>query len=276
MELYIENSSIGAVKKAYYQVSENIKKTVTRAVVINRGTFLKTAAYRFFWRKGVSELEYVIFHTASLGRAIALLNRNKRRIRLTVVVDKKLDERAKALLKKARYEVKVIDIADGGVNLDFYKTCKYLIYKCGEENTILDSDIMHLYKFYETEYQCKFSSCLGNKIYIDAKGDVFFCPWHTDKSKLGNIGDNKNYFEDECIRTVLHNAVAKRDKCKSECKYFEYCAGGCPLEDGCSGFPELFEKNSKYIDGLTESGADLSTYNYAVAKNVIKDIIYGE
>ena len=276
MELYIENKSIGFVRRAYQKVTENTKATVYRAIVFNRGAFFKPAAQHFFKKKGVYDIEYVLFGTAALRPAMKRLNRGKNKITLTVFIDRPLTKGDMARLSLARSEVKVIDTTADKGNLEFYKGSKYILYKWQDEDTILDHDLMHIYKFYETRYQCKFGSCLGNTLYVDAKGGVHFCPWYPERSAIGSLKDKVNYFNDENALSVLNDAIAKRKRCKAECVHFEYCSGGCPLEDGCLDFPALFEKNSGFIDGVIAAGGDLSNQNLAVAKMVIKDITYGE
>jgi radical SAM protein with 4Fe4S-binding SPASM domain len=276
MELYIENKSIGFVKRAYQKVTENTKSTVYRVVLFNRGPFFKPVAFRFFKRKGIYDIEYVLFGTTALSRALTLLNRQNNKISLTVLIDRPLTKKDKENLSLARSEVKIIDTTTDVGNLEFYKKSKYILYRWQNEDTILDHDLMHIYKFYETRYQCKFGSCLGNVLYVDAKGNVHFCPWHPELSTVGTLKDKINYFNGENAISVLNEAIAKRKKCKAECEYFEYCSGGCPLEEGCLDFPELFGKNKSFIDGVITAGEDLSNQNLAVAKIVIKDITYGE
>ena len=75
MELYIENKSLGFVRRAYEVITENTKATVYRAVVFNRGAFFKPAAQRFLKKKGIYDIEYVLFGTAALRPAMRLLNR---------------------------------------------------------------------------------------------------------------------------------------------------------------------------------------------------------
>ena len=74
----------------------------------------------------------------------------------------------------------------------------------------------------------------------------------------------------------MKNAIQKRNNCKTECAYFDFCMGACPLEDGCCNFPDLFIKNSKYIDDIIDNGKDLSKENYITAKIVLKDVSYGK
>ena len=52
--------------------------------------------------------------------------------------------------------------------------------------------------------------------------------------------------------------------------------GACPLEEGCSDFNSLFEKNSVYIDDIINNNKDLGDLNYIVAKIIIKDASYGK
>ena len=276
MELYIENRSKSFIKQAYRRISENTNATIYRVVIFNRCSIFKSSAYHFFKKKGVYDIEYVVFGTAALRRAITLLNRQNKKISLTVMIDRTLTEKDKAKLSLARSEIKVIDATQSRENLEFYKSSKYILYKWNDEDTILEHDMMHLYKFYENRYQCKFGSCLGNVLYVDGKKNVYFCPWHTELSDVGTLKDKVNYFNEKNAISVLSDAIAKRKQCKTECEYFEYCSGGCPLEDGCLNFPKLFEKNKSFIDKVIADGGDLSDQNLAVAKLVIKDIVYGD
>ena len=134
--------------------------------------------------------------------------------------------------------------------------------------------MMHIYKFFETAFQCKYSSCLGKNFYVDKNGMVHFCPHYLEKSVVGNINSNDKYIESTVFGTILRGAIDKRNDCKRKCEHYEYCLGGCPLEDGCGEFPETFKKSADYIDGIIKSNRDLSDENYAVAKIVIKDISY--
>ena len=100
---------------------------------------------------------------------------------------------------------------------------------------------MNIYKFYEPDLQCKFSSCLGKNYYVDRRGDVHFCPVYLTKSIVGNIKTNERYLESDTFKKVIEQSIEKRENCKKQCKYFDYCAGACPLEEGCSEFSNLFK-----------------------------------
>jgi radical SAM protein with 4Fe4S-binding SPASM domain len=216
----------------------------------------------------------VLFGVRGLGGAIKCLNLSKNPITLTLVVSKKLNEKSKHLLQKAKKTVKVIDNSGSKENIEFYKSSNKILYKAGDVDMALDVDIMHLYKFYEPLFGCNFSSCLGKNIFVDRDGKVHFCPKYPEKSIVGTLDSAKDYFKADTFIDTLNNAVEKRKQCKNDCKYYEYCGGACPLQDGCSDFPELFEKNSVCIDKIIKNGEDLAKQSYTVAKIVIKDIAY--
>ena len=275
MDLYVDNSSYGFTRKAYERVKENTGKSIFRAVIISKDS-LRSGSYKLFRKKKIADIELIIYGTAHLKKAIKLHKRKKRPVSLTAVVSKALTEKEKALLSTVRREIKIIDTTAEKGNLDYYESNKYVLYKWQDKDTILDTDIMHIYKMGETQYQCRHSACLGKTLYVTREGNVHFCPYHAEESIVGTLNEEKNYFHDERIVKVLQSAIEKRKACKEKCEYYEDCSGACPLESGCGNFPELFDKNSEFIDSVTEAQDDLSEHNYAVAKLVIKDIVYGE
>ena len=276
MNLYIENKSPSFVATAFERVVTNTKKTVEKGIAVNRRPRFDSRTYHFFRKRQVYDIEYVIFHTRALRRAVKFLNRKKRPIGLTLVVSKALTKRDKRLLDRARRTVKVVDDTGREDNLAYYRQSKYVLYRAGGENTLVAADVMHLTKFDETLYGCRFSSCLGQYLYVDAKGKVFFCPEHKENSLVGTLEDEENYFKSERILEVLRQAVEKRKSCKAECPHFSLCNGACPLEEGCADFPALMQKHGEEIDRLVASKTDLATLHYAVGYMVLKDAIYAE
>jgi radical SAM protein with 4Fe4S-binding SPASM domain len=277
MNLYIENKSFFFVKKAINAVENAIKKDIHKLTVINyNGGFTFKAAHYARRKHQIYDIEYIIYGEKGLHNAIRRLNKSKKRISLTLVISKLLSKKAQNLILKANNVLKIIDLSNNDSNIKFYKSIDKIIYKTDTVDLILDTDIMHLYKFYETVFQCKFSSCLGKNIFVSKNGTVHFCPIHTEKSLVGNIYCTENYFDNQTFKNVLHSAVEKRDNCKSTCQYYEHCAGACPLEDGCCDFPELFEKNKTELDRIIQNNEPLTDKKLAVAKIVVKDIAYGE
>ena len=277
MNLYIENKSFAFFKKACHTVEKNTERDICKLYIVTFNGAFPARENRYARKKlGVYDMEYIIYGEKHLDRAVKFLNRKKNPISLTLVLNAPLSEKAKKVMLKAKKEIKIIDNTPGFDNAEFCRTFKKILYKTGTEDTILDADIMHIYKFYETAFQCKFSSCLGNTVYVSKNGDVHFCPSHLNESIIGNIDGNEKYFESPVFRSVLHSAIEKRDACKKDCKYFDHCLGGCPMESGCSDFPTLFEKNKAALDKIIDKNETLSDKNLVTAKIVIKDIVYGD
>ena len=276
MNFYVEYKSQSSLKKAYEDVVANTGKTVYKAFLIQHDGKFSKKPYHYFRKKRIYDIEYVLFGTRGLKRAMAYLNLAKNPISLTLVLDRPLDRKSTSLLAKAKRTVKVIDRSGDAQNVAFYRACSKILFSTAEEDHILDADIMHIYKFYEPILQCKFSSCLGDNVYVDRVGRVSFCPRYPDRSVMGMLGAQTKYFESASLVQTLEAAIAKRESCKSTCRHFEHCMGACPLEDGCGNFPELFEKNAAYLDDIIANSKDLGKENYTVAKIVVKDRVYGE
>jgi radical SAM protein with 4Fe4S-binding SPASM domain len=277
MNLYVENKSFSFIKKAVRTVKENTGKDIFKLFVIcNKGGFSGKACRFARKRQKIYDVEYVIYGEKGLGSALKYLNKNKRPISLTFVIDKPISAKAKKTLLTARKEIKIIDTSGCEENVNFYRSFYKILYKTNTEDLILDADVMHLYKFYETVFQCKFSSCLGQNIYVTEHGSVHFCPLHLNDSLVGALRSNEKYFDAQCFKDILHTAIEKRDHCQSTCEYFDYCSGACPLEDGCCNFPELFKKNKARFDEIVQNNKPLTDQNFVVAKIIVKDIAYGE
>jgi radical SAM protein with 4Fe4S-binding SPASM domain len=261
---------------AYKSVVENTKKEANKVYVINyKGGFSKRP--RLFLKKnGIYEVEYVIYGERGLNKAIKYLNLGKNPINLTLIINKKISNKAKKTILKGKKTIKIVDFSKCESNVDFYKSFNKILYKTEKEDTILSTDLMHLYKFFEPVFQCKYSSCLAKNYYVDRKGTVSFCPKYLSKSIVGNIKSEDKYLENEVFVTVLRKAIDKRNICKENCKYYEYCLGGCPLEDGCGDFPDAFIESATYVDNIIKNNKDLTEENYAVSKIIIKDTVYGE
>ena len=277
MNLYIENKSFAFIKKSFKVVKKNTDKDIFKLFVIQYKGGFSGKAYRFAQKKQkIYDVEYVIFGEKGISGALKYLNKSKHPISLTIVIDKPISAKAKRKLLTAKKEFKIIDTSTCAENVDFYKSFYKILYKTNTEDHILDADIMHIYKFYETVYQCKFSSCLGQNIYVTKNGSVHFCPFYLDNSLIGSLRSNEKYFDAQSFKDTLHTAIDKRDHCRCTCEHFDYCSGACPLEDGCCNFPELFKKNKTRFDQIVQNNEPLTDKNWVVAKIIIKDIAYGE
>jgi len=276
MNLYIENKSARFALRAYDKVLKNTGKDVHRVILICRGGLHRSTVKHIRRRKKIGDIECVIFKASQLKAAMKLANRKRHFIVLTYVVDHKLTEKERKIISSAMRLLKIHDYTGDAENAAFYRSEGHILYRTDSEDTILDTDLMHAYKFYETQYQCRFSSCMGENLYVDAKKRVYFCPFHKDKSLVGTLDDGTNYFNSEEMLKTLRQTIEKRNACRSGCPHFELCGGGCPLEEGCLGFPERIAAASETIDRIIEGHIDVSTLGYAVGKIVIKDALYEE
>ena len=276
MNLYVENISPRFFRKAFAAVEQNVKRDVTKVFVVEyRGGF-SSKPYRIAKKQGVRNVEYVIFGERGIARAIWYLNRKKNPISLTVVLRKPLSARAKKTLLRAEKEYKVIDRTPDGANVPFCESSALPLCKSASADQILDADLMHLYRFYDTVFQCNFSSCLGKNFFVSRRGTVHFCPEHPEESLVGDIRSGEKFLENERFRAVLSEAIKKRTACRESCEYYDFCEGGCPLRDGCSDFPALFKKNAGEFDRIVAENQSLEGKKLAVAKIVVKDAVYPE
>ena len=79
---------------------------------------------------------------------------------------------------------------------------------------------------------CAFSSCLGNTIFIKSDSTLSICP-KASEVKLHALADGEkieSIFDTESFKKLLISHIQRRNVCKSNCDYFSYCHGGCPLE----------------------------------------------
>ncbi|MCL1809062.1 MAG: SPASM domain-containing protein [Clostridiales bacterium] len=85
---------------------------------------------------------------------------------------------------------------------------------------------------------CEHNSCLGKVLSIDSAGMVYWCKHNKPKTALGSIGEIKTLsdcFSNKVFEKHLDAHYKKRETCKSTCKHFELCLGGCPLRCDLDG-----------------------------------------
>lgn len=76
---------------------------------------------------------------------------------------------------------------------------------------------------------CCHDSCLGKYLYIDEKGNLYFCGKKKENSSMGGSASGNLY--DDSYTDTLRQSIQKRKKCKEACQGFDCCQGGCPLEE---------------------------------------------
>lgn len=92
---------------------------------------------------------------------------------------------------------------------------------------------------------CCHDSCLGKYLYIDEKGNSYFCGRKREGSLMdGSVGGD---LYDDGYENTLKKSIEKRKKCRSTCQGFVCCQGGCPLEEDFSSDCGVYLKKISYV-----------------------------
>ena len=80
-------------------------------------------------------------------------------------------------------------------------------------------------------HSCEFSSCLTHWLSIDHRGEITPCGRNYSADyNLGNVSsfsDLYDAFKTTKYMDLIQKSITRRDDCKRNCCYFEYCRGGC-------------------------------------------------
>ena len=123
--------------------------------------------------------------------------------------------------------------------------------KDNNHDDIFDYDMLNLYVFGNTLYQCKSSSCLGNILYINKLGVASYCPMHKEEPVLCNIFDKANVFDNNDFDAFVGEAVEKRNNCKMNCSIYAQCMGGCFFDKDCINIKIEFDNAKKTYDYIS-------------------------
>jgi radical SAM protein with 4Fe4S-binding SPASM domain len=162
------------------------------------------------------------------------------RIELTVKIAAPLSKGTRGIMKNLQRAVVVYNQTDDATTQTFLTENEQFLVCTENENAAFHADLFHLALCRQTQYQCKCTSCLTSIVCIGKKGEVYFCPHHVQESMLGKIDDEGNYFENENFLRLLNEEIQKRNTCKSTCKYYPVCRGGCALENICETFKQEY------------------------------------
>ncbi len=78
---------------------------------------------------------------------------------------------------------------------------------------------------------CRYSSCLGKYLYLDADDYLYFCKEKRQDACLGRLQELSGpLFEQERYQKALKRAIDRRRSCRESCAIYSFCKGGCPLE----------------------------------------------
>ena len=135
---------------------------------------------------------------------------------------------------------------------------------------------------------CANSSCLGKWLDIDSKGVIRTCGQSQDEpfiiGHLDEVEKLSDVFMSEQFNNLLTKAIARREKCKSSCKFFLECQGNCLfksyIENGieelngfsCKAFRGIYGYIKMKTIELLKNKVPLDTLN-PIAKKIIADAI---
>ena len=80
---------------------------------------------------------------------------------------------------------------------------------------------------------CAFNLCLGNTAYLNIDSKLLICPY-SGEIVLNSIkqGDPiTELFETDAFKAFFLKQIKKRNECKSTCRLFDLCHGGCPAQN---------------------------------------------
>lgn len=255
--------------KNTYQIKKNYNVPVERCFVYVRGRKnvfvpynLLQAAYHG------THITFVLYDLKSIKRTLYLLNRASDFIDLVVYVDHELTKKEKDYLQRTNESFAVVDKT--GLNDEYYKTNDNIFLKTKEVNDILKVDLAATMLEGFPTYSLKNVSCLGKVLYIDKKNNVYFCPKYKDRSYLGKIKENKNFYDCDTFKDVLISAIEKRENCKKTCSLFSVCKGGCAFEE-C---PKALEVTYTRIRQLLHKEISLDDASLVEKRIIMKKEIY--
>lgn len=170
------------------------------------------------------------------------------------------------------------------------KTFDKWLHDCDSEIPLIPHYLYLLNALGETvDSDCPHNSCLTKWLCIYPNGDLYPCAKRCpEEFRLGNISDVDHIsdaFMSEGFGKILMGTIARREKCRSECKIFDYCNGGCSIDayweggisenggDSCKIYKEIFEYIRKTSNGILEDKPDLSQYNKYVRDAIIGKLV---
>ena len=82
---------------------------------------------------------------------------------------------------------------------------------------------------------CRYRSCLGRTLALDAAGRWSICPYHGNTVRIHDPADCETLseaFQTEEFAALLEKQIEVRERCAAGCPYYPGCRGGCPLSAG--------------------------------------------
>lgn len=87
------------------------------------------------------------------------------------------------------------------------------------------------YLLHNKKSLCTFNSCMGKHIGIHFDGRIYGCnrdfPEEYCFGSVYDYSDIRQCFSSDGFNNLLRKAIERRNYCKTNCDYFDFCAGGC-------------------------------------------------
>ncbi len=257
MKIYIEYSTFTKFKNIVLRCEKLFKNKSLKFVI----KFFKNVSikpYRYLRKKKYFNIEYDFDAKYRLKKLIKLSNYKRRPLQLSINI---YDECSKYMKKLNKIEKLTCVYDKSNLDSNYEKLSKsgYLLVRDKNHDDIYEYDMLNLFMFGQVKYQCKYSSCLYENIYINKNDIASFCPKNPNDSLMGNFFLEDNIFELKSFDEFASRAVEKRDNCKKECPFYYKCMGGCFMEDDCIDIKKSFEnikslyqslKNKESLEGM--------------------------
>lgn len=128
-------------------------------------------------------------------------------------------------------------------------TKEFFKYWINDENAVPVSSFVQYTKMYlgYGERNCIYGACLYKVLNVEPNGVIFPCSRYSkNKYIIGNIFDFQNLseaFKTENFNNIVLQGITRREKCKKECKLYEFCSGGC--SSACANEVELSNNDTQ-------------------------------
>jgi len=146
-------------------------------------------------------------------------------------------------------------------------------------------DILNLILLKEHN-ECENSSCLGHVLSIDGSNIIHWCKYNLTESALCHVNQLSTLsecFSNNLFEKYLDANIMKRDYCKTECKLFDVCQGGCPLRSDIQSAQnnhcteQTFIELARYVNNSLKkqiSLGDLTVFNNKARAIILKALAY--
>ena len=273
MNLYVDSKSLIKHRK---KIIEMVEKQAFLTMTVNLSSFL-TKYYLFNMIKSKFGIRPHLRMNISLLDSSDIKLYCNDRLDMELVVNGKLTKNQMKKLSKFTRTIKLYDYSNCIENLDFYKLSSNLVYCTHSCSNLQEAVAFDMSYFNYSDYTCAYSSCLGKTICIDKTGELYFCPYHRDKSHLCNLCEVNSFEEalnhDSFLQTIKRS-INRRNACNTKnCSIYEKCYGGCPLDNtDCESIESKIHQASEKRKEIFVKGINLHTLKTYERESVQREI----